>query len=528
VEKFFNTAGPCDPKWHYMLPPERRLPDAGGLIDRGQYFVVHAPRQTSKTTSLRALARKLNKDGRFIALHFSCETAEPAGDDYVAAQRAILGAIAGEARIERLADDLQPPITWSDAQPENLLATGLTQWAEQAPRPLVLFFDEIGALRGQSLRSVLRQLRAGYPSRPLSFPWSVVLCGLRDVRDYKAASGGDPTRLGTSSPFNIKVESLRVGDFTEDDMRALYAQHTEATGQEFTEHALVRAFGYSRGQPWLVNALAREIVDKIEVRRDAPILAEHVDQAKERLVVARATHLDSLAARLREPRVRRIIEPLIVGDVVPADDTYDDDVSYVRDLGLLASGRPIRIANPIYREVIPRVLGARTEDSIVDDPKSFIQPDGRLDFNQLLLRFTHFWRQHGEVLLRGSAYQEAAPQLIIMAFVQAIVNGGGFIDREYGVGRGRVDLLVRWPYRKADGEQDWQREAVELKVRRGRLDPTAEGIEQLDGYLEGLGLTQGTLVVFDQRPDAPELAERDISFDELKTKKGRRVTLLRA
>ena len=90
----------------------------------------------------------------------------------------------------------------------------------------------------------------------------MVLCGLRDVRDDKAASGGEPGRLGTSSPFNVKVESLRLGDFTEAEARGLYAQHTEETGQPFVEEALAAAFELHQGQPWLCNALAREVIEK--------------------------------------------------------------------------------------------------------------------------------------------------------------------------------------------------------------------------------------------------------------------------
>ena len=52
----FNTAGPCLPAWHYMIPAERRLPEAPSLVEQLGYFVVHAPRQTGKTTALRALA----------------------------------------------------------------------------------------------------------------------------------------------------------------------------------------------------------------------------------------------------------------------------------------------------------------------------------------------------------------------------------------------------------------------------------------------------------------------------------------
>jgi hypothetical protein len=525
--RFFNTAGPCVPELNFMLPPEPRLPEARGLIARGQYFVVHAPRQTGKTTTLAALARTLTAEGQYLAVHFSCETGEVAGDNYAAAQADVLHALRTQAELLKLPPELLPPDPWPAAPDGRSLAAALKAWAQRCPRPLVLFLDEVDALRGESLRSVLRQLRDGYPSRPAAFPASVVLCGLRDVRDYKAASGGDPTRLGTSSPFNVKVASLRIGDFTCDDVRELYRQHTAETGQQFTGQALGRAFDYTQGQPWLVNALGAELTDTL-VPSPTTITAEHVDQAKERLILARATHLDSLVARLGEPRVRRTLEPLIAGELTAADSRYDDDVAYLRDLGLLAPTRPVAVANPIYREVIVRVLGSHTEDAIEADPRSFVLPDRRLDFGKLLSEFAEFWRQHGEVLASGEFYHEVAPQLVIMGYLHRIVNGGGYIDREYGVGRGRIDLLIRWPYTDANGKRAWQREAVELKVwRTGQPDPTAVGMRQLDRYLERLGLDRGTLVVFDRRAASAPLAER-VQFVNDYTPSGRTVTLLRA
>jgi hypothetical protein len=524
--RYFNTAGPCVPELHYLVPPGPRLPEARPLVERGMYFVVHAPRQTGKTTTLRSLASELTAAGDWAALHFSCETGEPAGDNYEGAQNAVLGAIRREARA--LPAELRPPDPWPDAPAEGKLSEALSAWARTCPRPLVLFFDEIDALRGESLRSVLRQLRDGYPSRPGTFPSSVVLCGLRDVRDYKAAAGGDPTRLGTASPFNIKVASLRLGDFTEDDLRALYAQHTAGTGQPFTAEALARAWEYTAGQPWLVNALAAEVVDGMKVPVPEPITADHLDTAKERLILARATHLDSLLARLHEPRVRRIIEPIIAGDLLTPDLSFDDDFGYVRDLGLVARDLPARIANPVYREVIVRVLGSATEANITADPRSFVRPDGRLDFGRLLREFAAFWRAHAEILTSRESYHEVSPQLVIMAYLHRLVNGGGFIDREYGVGRGRVDLLIRWPFRDEAGHRATQRQAVELKVwRQGRPDPLAEGLAQLDDYLRRLDLDEGTLVVFDRRLDAPPIDER-VRFDAAETPGGRRVTVLRA
>lgn len=522
----FNTAGPCNPVDDYMLPPLQRLPEVPRLVEQKGYFVVHAPRQTGKTTTIRAFAEQLTDTGDYVALAFSCEGASAVGEDYAQAERVVLHSIRENAQL-RLPAELRPP-QWPDAPAGSLLGAGLTKWAVECPRPLVLFFDEIDSLLGPSLISVLRQLRAGYNNRPSGFPSSVVLCGLKDVRDYKAASGGDPSRLGTASPFNIKLKSLRLGDFTPDEVRELYGEHTAETGQEFEVDALDCAYELSAGQPWLVNALAREVIEEMDVPATEPITVAHFAEAKERLIKARATHLDSLASKLHQPRVRRVMTPMIAGTVMPVDPEYDDDVSYLRDLGLIAADAPLRVANPIYREVVLRILGANTADSIIADPRSFVTAAGRLDFEKLLVEFTEFWKEHGDVLTNDKGYHEVAPQLVLMSYLQRLVNGGGYVDREYGVGRGRIDLLIRWPFIDESGQRRLQREAVELKAwHPGRPDPLAQGLEQLDGYLDRLDLTTGVLAVFDRRAEAKPIPDRT-SLSSVISPRGRAVTLLRA
>ncbi|MEO3782074.1 ATP-binding protein [Actinocorallia sp. B10E7] len=514
--KYFNTAGRCRENLHYMLPPEPRLPEAREYIERGFYFVVHAPRQSGKTTVLETLARTLNTEGRYATVWFSCEQVRIA-QTVEAAEDQLLEIIAKAAE-KQITCECRPPRPWPDARPGNRLYTALQEWATRCPIPLVLFFDEIDSLQDGVLISVLSQLRNGYQSGEREeFPYSVVLCGMRNVRDYKAASGGDPNRLGTSSPFNIKVESLRLSDFTHDQVAELYEQHTRATGQKFSPESVQRAFEASQGQPWLVNALAREVIEKMRVPVSEPICDEHMDQAVERLIVSRATHLDSLVARLHEPRVKRIIEPMLAGTQTTTDAAYDEDLSYVRDLGLIRPDRYIQIANPIYQEVIARVLTGHVESNIDVDPRSFITAQGRLDFRKLLREFLDFWRLNGEILARQQTYSEAACQLVFMGWLHRVVNGGGLIDREYALGRGRIDLFIRWPL----PDRTWQWEAVELKVHRpGRPDPTAQGLIQLDAYLDRLALAQGTLVVFDQRSEPPSLTETT-------SPSGRTITLLR-
>ena len=245
-------------------------------------------------------------------------------------------------------------------------------------------------------------------------------------------------------------------------------------------------------------------------------------------MAARATHLDSLVDKLTQPRVHGVIGPVMAGTTISAT-SYNDDVGYARDLGLLASGRTIEIANPIYREVIARVLSESAEQHIEPDPRPFTGLDGRLDMDRLLRAFGDSWRENGEVFTGTMTYHEVAPQLVLMAFLQRIVNGGGFIDREYGIGRGRIDLLVRWPYGSDGGSgRRWQREAVELKVWRDKKpDPLDDGLRQLGEYLTRLGLDHGALVLFDRRAETLAREPR-VEFVDGRTPEGHGVTVLRA
>jgi hypothetical protein len=521
--RYFNTTGPCDPALHYMLPASARLPGARQLIDEGRYFVVHAPRQTGKTTTITALAREVTADGGHAALRVSIEGVGPLGENIPAVEFAVLDSIR-QAADRDLPAGLRPPAPWPDSAPGTRIVQGLIDWAVACPLPLALLIDEIDTLRGDALISVLRQLRSGFSYKAQAFPDSIVLCGMRDLKDYRIAAGRDPVPSSPASPFNIIADSLRIMDFTQDEVAALYQQHTQDTGQEFTTAAVDRAYAYTQGQPWLVNALAFEITRRMSIDPAAPITADLMDAAKERVVLSGNTHLDSLSARLHEPRVQRFIEPLLVGSTVVTDPAFNDDLRYVRDLGLIAPNAPVRVANPVYREIIARDLASAIAEQVPESPSRFVLPDGRLDFPALLDAFIDFWLENGEFMTANETYHEAAAQLIFMGFLQRIVNGGGFIDREYAVGSGRTDILIRKPY----GDHQVQREAIELKAwAPGKADPLKAGLKQLDGYLDRFRLDSGTLIIFDRRPTALGITERTELSRET-TPSGRVVTVLRA
>ena len=219
--------------------------------------------------------------------------------------------------------------------PHSALMSVLSEWTASVSQPLILFVDEIDALIGDTQISVLRQLRAGYRDRPRWFPQSVVLCGVRDVRDYRIiVSAEKGFHITGGSAFSIKAKSLRLGDFREEEVRSLLMQHTDATGQRFEADALDRVWDLTQGQPWLVNALAYETCFEDQRGRDRSraVTVAAIDRAKEALILNRVTHLHQLADKLREERVRRVILPMLAGS--PDWDWTERDVEHVRDLGL--------------------------------------------------------------------------------------------------------------------------------------------------------------------------------------------------
>jgi hypothetical protein len=476
-----------------MLPPERRLGRVLALIKEHKFFTLHAGRQTGKTTSLMWLEHHLNASGRYRALWVDLETAREEPDT----GRAMRGILAVFDRVLAFRHPEFSRLSQAELgallnNPQTALLAYLSYLASVDPRPLVLLFDEADGLVGEAMVSFLTQLRHGYIERSRTpFPASVALVGQRQVRDYVLAA--EERRavswLGTTSPFNITAEAMTLGPFTESEVTELLGQHTAATGQRFDPSAAARIYELGQGHPWLTNAFADQIVRRDVPDRATPITQEHVDAAKETIIRERRSHIDSLAARLREPRVQRIIAPMLAGDQTGGD-VLDDDFAYVLGLGLIRErGGRFEIANPVYREVIPRALSYTRQMQIANEPAWYVRPDGSLDMPKLIADWQEFWRDDGHLAAEAFSYREAGPHLMLMAFLQRIINGGGQIEREYGLGRKALDLVVFWKE---------ERHIIEVKVRRD-TETEARALGQLADYLDRAGLDEGWLVLFDLR-----------------------------
>jgi hypothetical protein len=503
-----------------MLPPADRLIDAqlDRYISDKLYWVLHAPRQTGKTTFLQNWAREINSGDEAVACYVTIERCQRLPEPE-RCMPALCNSITQSADLSNL------PVPVSETnEPNSMVSNILTDWAKKTvPKPLIILFDEVDALEGDAMISFLRQLRSGFMDRGVGrFPVCIALVGMRDLKDYITAAkdGVPPSPL---SPFNIKTDSILLGNFTQDDEKKLFAQRTEETGQQITDEALEYVWEQSQGQPWIINSLFERVTMRIMKRNDySTVTREHIEQAREQMILARETHLDSLVVRLREPAIRSMVETLFSGasDLQLAD---SDTFRICMDLGLvrLEKGIP-SIANPIYREVLAREATFGAQAMIPEPEWQWEKPDGSLDMDALLREFQIFWRENSEIWEEKMNYTEAFPHLLLMAFLQRVLNGGGRIDREYAAGRGRMDLFI---------EYNNKFYIIEIKLIYEKQSPDMikiKGLEQIAKYRDAKAPDcPAYLVIFDRRDSAKNLSwEQRISWQEETEPSGKIINVL--
>lgn len=523
----FTTDGPCDATHHYVLPAAPRLAEVRSLIDQGAYFVLHAPGRTGKTTALRALAAQITSEGRYAALVCSAAVAAPARSDIVLIQDALLSSL----RIAAEQDfplDLRPP-PFPPSADATRLWEGLSAWAHVCPRPLVIFFDDLDTLHGAALESVFRQLETGFSRRPGHFPWSIGLAGQFDVRSNDSSEADTSKATLSIGPFERFWSTRLLPAFTIDEIRALYAEHFGRDENHFTSDALTFVHEASAGHPFFVQAFGIELAER---RSDSDTITKPiVFSAYQRLVERAVTPIDALSSYLTEPRVRRVIEPLLLGSAEIAS-AADSDLQFVRDMGLVTCNNPVRIDGLIFRALVPRLLSESTRRAFDVDSALFFDTDGRLSIERLLQTFVAFYAAYGTELLAAIAYTKIAPEIVFLGVLFQALEGRGWVNVEFGASRGRMDVTLSVPlaanYLDANAETSIteQREVLVLMSRRkGDSKVKARGLASLDAALLQASSDSGTLVIFDKRDK--RLNGKRVKLRETTTAAGMNVRLLR-
>jgi hypothetical protein len=493
-----------------MIDDSTRLFGVDQVISSGHYFTIHAPRQSGKTTYLQSLTKRINTDQKYRALYCSLEGIQGV-DDSDRGIPAIVKTIKNAIRFSSLPQAMQFAENADYDDYTNVLHAELTLYAKALDKPFVIFFDEVDCLSEKVLVSFLRQLRVGYNNRGTTpFVHAIALAGMRNIRDFKAKEHPEHEIINTYSPVGVLTKAIQLKYFTQDEITELYQQYTAETKQTFEPDAVELIRKQTQGQPWLVNAIAREITGKTQKNKSHhPITAEMALAAIQTIILRRDIYIDNLLEKLKEERVQTIIEAIILGEII---DVSTDDFHYTRDLGLIRNNHEnIELANPIYAEVIMRTLTCNLQNILQHDNPAYRIPryrkDKSVNMNRLMLNFQQFWQDNSALWIERFQYKGAAPYLILIAYLQRVFNGTGRIALEMAAGTGQTNLCIIYEKCKYP---------VELKTRRSErtLD---RSIKQTAQYAAHCACTQAWLVLFDRRPEMTwneKIYTKTVSIDD--------------
>jgi hypothetical protein len=500
----FNVAGSIIPEEHYYVDLTPALQKLTELVDKKRYFVINRPRQFGKTTTLNFLAQHLLATGQYAPVLISFE-------DFT--QRANISEVAFYQMIARR---IVEELTYASASASgaNVSAPVIRKWDDFfywlrelcQSRKLVLLFDEIDAVPGTVVIGFLASLRKMYlqRSRRPSFPapHAVILAGVHDIKNLKARYRHETETIGSASPFNIALD-YALPAFSRENIRQYYLQHTAATGQIFEEAVISRLHEATNGHPWLVSMLAKLLVERIVPNRKQRIRLDHADSAIQELLAMRNSNFASLFKNARNPKLFPIVLDLLQGKR-RRHSVQNDSIDLGLKYGIFAGkDRQLILANPIYAQALYENFEEELEEFgvsslVLDHPEQ--AANGHLDFRRVLDKFQAFMKAKGAEVSKHPAFREATGQLLLLGYLDLLVNGKGWTFKEPRSGDGRIDVVCCYGR---------QKEIVELKLWYGPRRYHA-GLSQLARYLDREGLDHGYLFVFDRR----ENVKREYSFSE--------------
>jgi hypothetical protein len=378
-----------------------------------------------------------------------------------------------------------------------------------AQQKVVLLIDEVDAIPDNLVIGFLANLREMFLERwRRPAPHAVALVGVHDIKNLQARYREETKSLGSASPFNIAVDYV-IPPFSLENIRGYYAQHTAASGQAFDERVIARVHEVTSGHPWLVSALVKRLVEEVVPDRRVTITAAHLEEAVQRLLRENNTNFDSLIKHAYEPDLQPIVIDLLQGKHYPFT-PFDPALNRLALYGVIRAGETngCVIGNRIYEQVLfasfHRVMASQMLGG--DATAGVVDAEGKLDFRRVLDKFQAFMKAKGAQVVRSHEFKEATGQLLLLSYLDLLVNGKGWTFKEVQSGEGRIDVICCYKQ---------QKEIVELKLWYGeqRYD---QGLNQLVRYLESESLDQGYLVVFDRREMAKEYTFSEHHVEEKK------------
>ncbi len=499
----FNITGKIIPELHYYVDLTPQIKKLMALADEGAYFVINRPRQFGKTTVLDFFARRLQVSKDFVPALISFESFTQQFDLTEAEFYANVAKRIFE-ELELAADgpsDLK--ISDLDIKSRGEFFEWLRETCRHLRKKLVLLIDEIDAVPETVVIGFLAGLREMFLQRDRKPAlYAICLAGVHDIKNLKARYRDETASIGSASPFNIAID-YQLPSFSLKNIRQYYSQHTEETGQVFDDKVIARVHHVTNGHPWLVSILAKTMAENLVPKRRRRIQLDHAEAAIQKLIASRNANFESLFKNARNPRLLPVVLDLLTGKEREYNiqaDNIDLGVKY----GIFAEeNQQLSIANRIYTQVLFKHFKEELEGWGVEkivDRSELEDKRGRLDFRLVLDKFQSFLKAKADAVTKQPDFREVTGQLLLLSYLDLLVNGKGWTFKEVPSGKGRIDVLCC--YKK-------QKEIVEIKLWYGGRR-YGSGLAQLAKYLENESLNHGYLVVFDRR----EISPKAYSFSE--------------
>ncbi|MDM8558193.1 AAA-like domain-containing protein [Candidatus Parabeggiatoa sp. HSG14] len=499
----FETRGPVDPKYHYVVPRTEEIADLGKRIKDGRYIVIFAPRQTGKTTFFRWALDSLDETYLSIQLNFEDYKELASEEFYHYLKQDILQEI-------KNTDQLHDVTCYQFLENYSITSsTSMREFFEQLGdylknRRLVIIVDEFDGIPTKEVNPFLHSLRRIYLSKKTNrCPYSLGIVGVKSITQLNYDR--------SISPFNIQDE-FALPNFTLSQVQTLLAQYTLAVGQAVAPEVIENLHKQTFGQPFLVNRMAQILTTEMGIARDETILATHFEIAHQRISNEQNVHLSHLTTNIRrDPRFKTILMEICSYEAGIPFNLHNEYISELVTYGILKTGEDgfCEVTNPIYQYCIvqtfrPLINGLERQylpEDTDDGFGDYLTAEGKINMHSLLVNFRDFMARAGfRILQVPDTPQEFVGQYLLFAYLDQFVRQmHGFMYPEVRTGRGRMDLILL---------HQGDKYIVETKIWEGTKSYQA-GKRQLAKYLKLEGVAEGYYIVFDHRKKPQALFDTD-------------------
>jgi hypothetical protein len=536
--KLFNIYDIYDPGVFYHLPRLTKLPFLTEPVDLKQYVVLKGPKKSGKTIMAREYARHINARGLQIACFFPLEKyARFADTDLIlkfiakrclknlwphnidkSLKQTFLDIIKTYFKTDEYGGpepDLFIPAAdtfgrnskmtlekkyFSRLTPKNVLTQTLRYICRKLDRELVLFFDDVDTLDDRTLAAFLSQLSAGYRNRDkYPFPQTVFFLCRHDITAKKPLLRNRKSLK--ADPFDIIHNTLTLPMFDLNDIVVLVSQHARATGKPFDSFALERLYKLSGGQPWIVNFLAREILE-LKKYRLSEINRYCVTEAIDAMANGHCSLIDYCMSQLNEPQVQKVLQAVIGGFET---DTWAsaDDVRHCLEIGLVRQTDTghLTMANPIYCTAMFRNLTASLKNYLTFDAIGRFVDHTGADISGMLSGMQTFFRFNSQILDQFISYPDCRTLLAIKGFMLKSFNDRVRIRYSLRTGSHKLSMIAFFktkPY------------FMEIRLKDSPV-PLAKSLAGLKQDVEGMKAKEGWILNID--PDKEKTWAEKLTWD---------------